>query len=92
MWNCTQCSRGFDDYRDAEAHAEDHLVTLSVPLDNVERHHVITALAYTAANFAKMAKSHAYAGPHNAGTRAAFRSNSRDYRELADKIKKAGSQ
>jgi hypothetical protein len=89
MFECTQCSRKFDDWRAAEAHAEEHLVVTTIPLDDTERHRIINALLVLATQQENAARGHALVGPAWKDTRAILRKDARDCRALAKKVREA---
>jgi gluconate kinase len=89
MFGCKRCSSSFDDYGDFETHAEAHLVVTAIPLDDIERSRVISALLALAAQQESKARGHTLAGPTRKDTRDVLRRAARDCRALAEKIRKA---
>jgi hypothetical protein len=89
MWDCMKCGSKFDDYRNAETHAEFHLNVISVTLDGIERHQIAAALLLGSETMAKLARSRKWAGPQHKELRATMRSNAAAYRDLSKKIRTA---
>lgn len=91
MLECRRCGSGFDNYRQAEAHAERHLVTVTLTLDGVECDRVVEALTSSANGYDALAKNRSNAGPARRGVRVRLRNFRNDYLLLAGQIRKAAS-